>query len=205
MSAKYSFSRFLPVFFQKIPTFAHRIYFDYQNLIPSGGRTTWSSDGCETFRKYVQSWETEMPIYYSWRPSSSNIIKLDDLNQELAFNPETQQWEAGLMNPHPVNENLNLMKDDPLIASLYTAIGVEIMYEILVKKDTRFHFELLTGLLVDNGFATTRAKNKIKPPSDLHEGVVRAMTNMTIVRAQMDVNKTGNMDRMVDEDGDESK
>jgi hypothetical protein len=204
MSSKYVFSRFLPDFFQKIPSFAHRIYFDYQNMIPSGGRTTWSSDGCETFRKYVLSWETESPIYYCWRPSSSNVIKLDDLTQELAYNPETLQWEAGPSNPHPVNEALNGMKDDPLLASLYLAVGVEIVYEVVLKNDTRFHFDTLSGLLIANGFATTLPTgNKKKPPSYLLEDIIKAMSKMTIVRAQMHMNKTGDMES--DEEGNEPK
>lgn len=188
MTVKYNYARYLPKYFDKIPCYAHRVHIALEGMRPAGEKT-WTTDACETFRKYIWTWEKELPLYYLWRLPNSDPIKLVDLNQDIEYDAKNDRWIASDPgNPSLLSgKGFNHLKDNPLLATLYISIGVDIMFEILTINGSEYRFDSLSDMLTKNGYAY-RIGNP-KTPMELHQEIVNNVASIKNQNIQRSINQ----------------
>jgi len=183
LTLKREYCRYLPDFFKTIPAFAHRIHVDFNDVMPYGGKS-WSVEASEVFRKYIQSWDSQEPLYYIWRPGNYEPVELEDIQQIVQFNKDINMWEEGITRddcPRP-----QCFKEVPILTHLYYSYGVEMVFEIVNIKRT-YLFQHLTHVLLEGGFCVPRHPST--PAAASHKAIVTAMNNAYTFQRQLKINK----------------
>lgn len=126
----------LPDIFQQIPAFGFRCHLDKPGILPPGG---WNDMASNNFRKYVMSWNEEIPFYYGYVHYRSNIIGLEEFSQKVVYHEKDKKWIAGPQLGLESEKVINRMKKDPLLHNYFLSCGLAIDYEKTTDRDEFYH------------------------------------------------------------------
>jgi len=192
VSIKANYIRHLPSYFQKIPSFAFRVHFDSDALVPTGSRQ-WSTDATETFRKYMSLWNKQVPIYYMWLSKPGSVVELQDFNQDLHWDHLIHKWQPTATRISTMNATINTMSDSPLLRNYYVSVGFDVMFEVMnTNEKSDYTFESVTHVLSECGFGT-----RLRPLQTIerqHNGIILECLNEEYVSSQKGITNFNDTD-----------
>ncbi|CAG7829693.1 unnamed protein product [Allacma fusca] len=152
-----STARKLPEYIRRVYPFCHRAHLDFptfhKRYTPSD--SFWSEDADGMFRRYIESFRDDVPVYYGWevRPGNkSNFVTLEELNQKLVFDDESKQWQPG----RPVKKfdhlEFNRCRDNPMLKHLFVSIGIDVKYKVVHENSKHVEYRPAWDILLEMGF-----------------------------------------------------
>jgi hypothetical protein len=147
--------RRLPEYFRGIPAYCHRVHLSPTGLRPLG-LSNWVQPAKDAFRRYLRSWEEQVPVYYAFIPKGATKIPLKEFDHEVEFDHMKQKWvPSSVMHNIPSEHHLYPNRDHPMLKNLFWSIGVDIVYEIFTPTNHEYKFERIWDFLLENGFSNT--------------------------------------------------
>jgi len=113
----------------------------------------WSQITKDVFRRYLTTWEQQLPVYYVWQPKRSSKLQLEEFDQDVQYNQELGRWEQGDKHYVPHEKHMSKIKDHVMLKNLFCSLGVDIAYEIFTSPNEEYRFGNIWDLLKVKGYA----------------------------------------------------